>query len=195
MKRSTSLICWIVVAITVMAGFVYWQNSKLGRAIRTMPAEPASEVLVGALSGQVLSPSLSGNAPNDQGTVLDEYRKNPALTHQRYLLVLTWTHAGQMFEAIKDNPTEGVMVTSASLTNVPAKDRVDGWGNPYCFLTESKRITFMSSGGNGVLNCEDLRQTAQQAASKATDSRLFKEGNLLVAVYGRVREDSSIRPR
>ena len=44
-------------------------------------------------------------------------------------------------------------------------------GNPYCVLAGSRRITFLSSGGNGVLSCEDERHAAEQAESKARDSR------------------------
>jgi len=161
-----------------------------------MPVGTAGEVLVAAMSGQVLGPSIAGNAPNEQGTVLDEYRKNPALTHQRYLLVMTWTHSSHMFKAIENNPpSEGIMASSASLTNVPAEDRVDGWGTPYCFLADSRRVTFLSSGGKEMLKCESLRRAAEQAASTATDSRLNKEGDLLVAVYERAGDDSTTRAK
>jgi hypothetical protein len=139
--------------------------------------------------------AVNGGAPHESEPLLEQYRTNPTLTHQRYLLVMTWMHAGQMFRAVGDNPpSEGVMVNSASVMNVPPEDRVDGWGNPYCVLAESKRVTFLSSGGKGVLNCEMLQQTAQLAASKATDSRLTKEGEFLVAVYERATGGSAIRP-
>jgi hypothetical protein len=55
-------------------------------------------------------------------------------------------------------------------------------------------MIFLSSAGKGVLNCEEMWQTAQQAASKAIDARLTKEGNLLVAVYKRARDVSAIHP-
>jgi hypothetical protein len=101
-----------------------------------------------------------------------------------------------MFIALNNNPpSEGVMLSSASLIDVPAENHVDGWGNPYCLLSVSKQMTFLSSGGNGVLKCEELRKTALLAASKATDSRLTKEGNLLVTVYERARVGSAVRSR
>jgi hypothetical protein len=84
------------------------------------------------------------------------------------------------------------MLSSSSLTGVPQEDRVDGWGNPYCILADSRRMTFLSSGGNSTLRCADLGHIAEQAASRATDSRLTREGNILVAVYE--RSDVEIRP-
>ena len=145
----------------------------------------ATEVLVGSLSAKVLAPDLAHDVSKP---VLDQYRNDPGLAHHQYILVMTWLHASKMFKSADINPqAEGVMISSASLTDVPQEDRVDGWGNPYCVLAGSRRITFLSSGGNGVLSCEDERQAAEQAASKASDSRLTKEGALLVAVYERVK--------
>jgi len=196
MKRRARLSLWILIAVAAIAGLVYWQMHKLGEGLKTMQMDGAREVLVGTLSAQVLAPGVDGNAANASGPLLEQYRKDPAVTHQRYLLVMTWIHASHIFKAIENNPlSEEVTASSASLTNVPLEDRVDGWGNPYCFLAESKRMTFLSSGGNGVLNCEKLRQTAHEAASKATDSRLTKEGHLLVAVYERTGDNSVTRPR
>jgi hypothetical protein len=195
MKKRTRLICWIVIAIAAIAGIVCWQMYSLGKGLRTMQVDAAREVLVGALSAEVLAPGVDGNAPSSPEPLLEQYRKNPTLTHQRYLLVMTWVHASQIFKAVGNNPpSEGVMVSSASVTNVPPEDRVDGWGNPYCLLAESKQMTFLSSAGNGVLDCEKLRKSAQQAALRATDSRLTKEGNLLVTVYERPRDASATRP-
>lgn len=195
MKRRKRLVFWILIAIAAIAAIVCWQMYKLGKGLRTIEAGAAREVLVGALSAQFVAPAVNGNVPNGPEPLLEQYRTNPALTHQRYLFAMTWTHASQVFKAISNNPpSEGVMESSAYLTDVLPEDRIDGWGNPYCFLVESKRMTFLSSGGKGVLNCEKLRKTAQQAGSKATDSRLTKEGDLLVAVYERARDDSAIRP-
>ncbi len=194
MKRSTRLISWILLGIAATAGIVWWENYELGKGSRTLRIDAAAEVLTGSLSTQVLAPGVDGSDANDSGPLLEQYRKDPTLNHKRYLLVMTWTHASEMFKAIDNSPpSEGVILSSESLGNVPPRDRVDGWGNPYCLLVEPKRVTFLSSGGKGVLTCEKLRQTAQQAASKAIDSRLTKEGDILAAVYERAKDDSAIR--
>jgi hypothetical protein len=97
-----------------------------------------------------------------------------------------------MFKALNENPLVAKeMQSSAFLTNVPKEDRVDGWGNPYCIFAESKQMVFLSSGGNGALDCAKLRQSAQQAAAKSTDARLTKAGELLAAVYTRVKSGAS----
>ena len=150
-----------------------------------MPMSGATEVLVGSLSAKVLAPDLIRDVSRP---VLDQYRNDPALAHQQYVLVMTWLHASKIFKSATINPqTEEVMISSASLADVPQEDRVDGWGNPYCVLAGSRRMTFLSSGGNGVLTCKNERHSAEQAASKASDSRLTKEGDLLVAVYERAK--------
>lgn len=198
MTKRTRLICWIVILVAVVVGIVCWQMSKLSRGLRTMPLHGTTEVLVGALSSRVLAPGLDGGASeqNGPGPLLDEYRKDPTLTRQRYLLVMTWIHASQIFKAVGyRSHFEGLMVSSASVAGIPQEDRVDGWGNPYCILADEKQMTFLSSGGNVALNCETLRQTAQQAASRSTDSRLAKEGSLLVAVYRRGEDVSANQPR
>jgi hypothetical protein len=182
MTKKARLACWIAaIGLASVMGFVYWEISRLSIALRTLPLGGPSERLARNLSDQFLGASLKGNAPNGP---------------QRYILVKTWTHATKMFIALNNNPPpEGVMLSSTSLIDVPAENRVDGWGNPYCLLAVSKEMTFLSSGGNGVLNCEELRKTAMLAASKATDSRLTKEGNLLVTVYQRARAGLAARSR
>jgi hypothetical protein len=99
---------------------------------------------------------------------------------------MTWVNASKIFKAVGQNPpSEGEMLSSTSLSSVPAANRVDGWGNSYCILSGTDQMTFLSSGGNAAPNCQSLRQTAEEAASKSTDSRLTRDGNLLVAVYKR----------
>lgn len=186
MTKKTRLIYWIVILLAIVAGIVWWQYAKLGRGIRTMPAGDAGEILVGALSGRVLSPGIDGAQPTEQGRkpLLDQYRENPNLAHQRYLLVMTWIHASQMFKAIGSDPRyQGQMMNSSAVEGIPQKERVDGWGQPFCIFAGTDRMTFLSGGGNVALNCESLRQTATQAASESRDSRLTKDGELLVAVY------------
>lgn len=196
MKRSTRFIFWILIGIAAIAGIVSWENYELGKGLRTLRIDAAAEVLTGSLSTQVLAPGVDGSDANDSGPLLEQYKKDPTLNHKRYLLVMTWTHASEMYKAIDNSPlTEGTIASSISVTNVPPKDRIDGWGNPYCFLADSKHLTFLSSGGRGVLRCENLRRAAEQASSRAIDSRLGKEGDLLVAVYERAKDDSTIRPR
>jgi hypothetical protein len=183
MTRRARSVLWIVTIIALVAGFLYWQMSRLSRGLRTMPMRGATEVLVGSLSAKVLAPDLAQDVSKP---VLDQYRNDPGLAHQQYILVMTWLHASKIFKSAAINTqVEGVMISSVSLTDVPQEDRVDGWGNPYCVLAGSRRITFLSSGGNGVLSCEDEWHAAEQAASKARDSRLTKEGALLAAVYER----------
>ncbi len=186
MKKKTRLICLIVILFAIVGGIVWWQYAKLSKGLRTMPAGHAGEILVGALSGRVLSPGVDGTQPTVQGTepLLDQYRENPKLAHQRYLLVMTWIHASQMFKAIGSDPRyEGQMMNSSAVEGIPQKERVDGWGQPYCIFAGTDRMTFLSGGGNVALNCESLRQTATQAASRSRDSRLTKDGELLVTVY------------
>src|SRR5271167_543686 len=87
MTKRTRLVLWIVTIVAVVAGFLYWQMSKLSKGLRTMPLQSATEVLVSTLSAQVLAPGLDGNAPGPNGPepLLDQYRKNPTLTRQRYV--------------------------------------------------------------------------------------------------------------
>jgi hypothetical protein len=197
MRKKALLVCWIAaIGIASVVGFVYWEMSRLSLALRTLPVGRPSETLARDLSAQFLGAGLKGNAPN--GPQLNQQLlSSPDFIRQRYILVITWTHATKMFIALNNNPppSEGVMLSSTSLINVPAENRVDGWGNPYCLLVVSKQMTFLSSGGNGVLKCEELRKTALLASSKATDSRLTKEGNLLVTVYERARVGSAVRSR
>jgi hypothetical protein len=185
MTKRTRLVGLIVILVIVVAGIVWWQYAKLGRGLRTMPAGTAGEVLISSLSKEVLAPGVDGTAQG-AGPLLDQYRKNPELIRQRYRLVMTWVHASKIFKAIGQDPSfKDEMVSSASLPKIPAADRADGWGNPYCIFAGPDEMTFLSSGGDAALNCESLRQTAEQAATTSTDSRLTKDGNLLVAVYKR----------
>ena len=190
MTRRARLVFWIVTIIVLVAGFLYWQMSRLSRGLRTMPMQEATEVLVGSLSAKVLAPDL---VRDQSKPLLDQYRSDPTLAHQQYVLVMTWLHASKIFKSTGINPrSEGLMLSSSSLAGVPQEDRVDGWGNPYCILADSKRMTFLSSGGNSALRCADLGHVAERAASRATDSRLTREGDVLVAVYE--RKDAEVRP-
>ncbi len=188
MSRRTRVICWIVLASAIVAGIVWWQLAKLSRGLQTMPAGGAGEILVDALSAEVLASGVDGSQPSALGTkpLLDQYHENPALAHRRYLLVMTWVHASQIFKTLGPNPRfAGQMLSSAAVEEVPQKERIDGWGKPYCIFADAGRMTFLSSGGNDALNCETLRQTAMQVTDNSTDSRLTKKGDLLVAVYKR----------
>ena len=185
MTKRTRVIWWVVILVAIVGGILWWQYAKLGRGLRTMPARTAGEVLISSLSKEVLAPGVDGTAQG-AGPLLDQYRKNPELIRQRYRLVMTWVHASKIFKVISQNPSfKNEMISSASLPNIPAADRADGWGNPYCIFAGTDRMTFLSGGRNAALNCQSLRQTAEQAASTSTDSRLTKDGNLLVAVYKR----------
>ena len=188
MTRRTRVVGWIVILVAVVAGIVWWQYAKLGRGLRTMPAGTAGDVLISSLSKEVLAPGVDGTISQSslQEPLLDQYRKNPEVIRQRYRLVMTWVHARRIFKAIGQDPSfKDEMVSSASLLSIPAADRADGWGNPYCIFAGPDQMTFLSSGGDAALNCESLRQTAEQAATTSTDSRLTKDGSLLVAVYKR----------
>jgi hypothetical protein len=186
MTKRTRLICWIVILFALVGGIVWWQLAKLSKGLRTMPVRGAGEVLVGALSSKVLAPGVDGNPSLAQGTepILDQYREKPELSHQRYLLVMTWVHASQIFKAIgQDSRFEGLMISSSVVPGISKEERVDGWGKPYCILADPQRTTVLSGGGIVELDCEALRKTAEQAAEKSIDSRLTKDGDLLVAVY------------
>ena len=150
--------------------------------------DDTTELLVGTLSTQVLAPGVDGTVSQSiaREPLLDQYRKNPEAIRQRYRLVMTWVHASKIFKAIGQNLTfKDEMVSSASLSNIPVADRADGWGNPYCIFADTDQMVFLSSGGDTALNCESLRQTAKHAASTSRDSRLTKDGEILVAVYKR----------
>lgn len=168
MKKNTRIALWIVVAIAIIAGFVWWQMWQLGRGLRTIHADEAQEVLLSALSAEVLAPDLgeNGQSPSGSGPLLDQRRENPALTHQRYLLVMTWVHASQIFKAVDNwSAFEGKILSSNSLTNIPTETRVDGWTVPYCIWVEPSQVVFMSSGGTGATDCNTLRQTVQEASA------------------------------
>jgi hypothetical protein len=103
--------------------------------------------------------------------------------------------AGKIFKAMGNNPpVKGQVFSSASLTDIPQEDGIDGWGNSYCIFANSKQIAFLSSGGNGALICEKIQQVAKKAASSTSDSRLTKEGSLLLAVFRRSGNAPLIRP-
>jgi len=189
MKKRKRLI-WLGLSILAAAvAFVCWSRHRLSELLKTMPVEGAAEVLIGALSPQVLAPDLVGNA-NSSAPLIDQYRENPAAARQRYLLVTTWVHAREMFNVLgKSSFSAMTMVNSTLLSSVPPEDRLDGWGNPYCVLSDREWIAFLSSGGNGSLSCEQLLVTAKQAGTQnRDDSRLHKKGDLLVVVYKRERK-------
>jgi hypothetical protein len=77
------------------------------------------------------------------------------------------------------------MLGSDTLTNIPSESRVDGWHNPFCISVGLKQVVFISSGGDGVQDCNQLQQTAGEAAAASHDARLTKAGNLLVTVQSR----------
>ncbi|MGA9669719.1 MAG: hypothetical protein WBQ94_10940 [Terracidiphilus sp.] len=189
MRRRAQFIWMILVPLAVALGaVVYWQWSKFSMGLKTVPMDGTTELLVGALSTQVLAPGVDGAVSQSSARepLLDQYRKNPEAIRQRYRLVMTWVHASEIFKAIGQNPSfKDEIVSSASLSNIPAADSADGWGNPYCIFADADQMTFLSSGGDAALSCGSLRQTAKHAASTSKDSRLSKDGNLLVAVYRR----------
>jgi hypothetical protein len=188
MKRRTRLIWWIAILVAIVGGIVWWQMARLSNGLRTLPGRSAGEVLIGALSSEVLAPGVDGTqlAARETEPLLDQYRGNPKLAHQRYLLVMTWVHASQMFKAIGSDPEyEGQMISSSAVEGIPQKELVDAWGKPYCIFAGTDRMTFLSGGGVVALDCGSLRQTATQAALMSRDSRLTKDGELLVTVYKR----------
>jgi hypothetical protein len=193
-KKATLIIASMVL-IAIVGGFLYWQMSQLGKGLRIEPSKDAEEVLVSAFSVVALAPGTDGNVSQYEG-LLDQYQKNPALTHQRYLLVITWMHAGQIFKAIGNNPpSEGKIFSSAIVSSIPQKDRVDGWGNSYCVFADSNQMAFLSSGGNGALICEKMQQVAKQAVNNSHDSRLTKVGSFLIVVFRQAGDARLIRPQ
>lgn len=184
MRKRTRVALGIVLAVFIVAGFVWWQVWQLGHGLRTIDADKAQEVLLSALSAEVFAPGVGVEGQRAVGAkpLLDQ---DPSVTHRRYALVMTWVHASQIFEAVGNWPVfEGKMVRSDSLTGVPAETRVDGWMSPYCIWIEPRQVVFMSSGGTGVLDCATLREPAQEATA-LRDARLTKLGKLLVTVRNR----------
>ena len=94
MKKRTRITLWIVIAVLIVAGFVWWQLWQLGRGLRTFHAENTQDVLLSAMSAEVLAPNV-GNRQQPAGSepLLDQYRKNSELSHQRSLLVITWANS------------------------------------------------------------------------------------------------------
>jgi hypothetical protein len=187
MKKKTRIILWIVIAILILAAFVWWQMWQLGRGLRTVHADNAQEVLLSAMSPEVLAPDVDGGDQQSRASrpLLDQYRKDPNLTHQRYLLVMTWVHASQIYKATDWSAFDGKMLGSDTLTNVPSDSRVDGWNNPFCMWVGQKQVVFISSGGNGVPDCNVVQQIAGEAVAASHDAKLTRAGNLLVTVQSR----------
>jgi hypothetical protein len=187
MKETTRVALWMVIGLLIVAGFVWWQMWQLGRGLRTIHVDNAQEVLLSAMSAEVLAPDVWGNGqqPGTSGPLLDQYRKDPALTRQRYLLVMTWVHASQIYKATDWSASDGKMLGSDTLTNIPSESRVDGWHNPFCMWVEQKKVAFISSGGNGAPDCSVLRQAAERVVAASHDARLTRAGNLLVTVQSR----------
>jgi hypothetical protein len=187
MNKKLRIVLWIVIAILIVAGFVWWQMWQLGRGLRTTHAENAQEVLLSAMSSEVLAPGVVGNRQQAgaSGPLLDQYTKDPNLTHQQYLLVMTWLHASQLFKATDWSALEGKLLGSDTLTNVPSESRADGWHSPFCIWVEQKQVAFISGGGNGTPDCSVLQQTAGEAVATSRDARLSRVGNLLVTVQSR----------
>src|ERR1700733_3651040 len=187
MKKTTRVVLWIVIGLLIIAGFIWWQMWQLGRGLRTIHADNAQEVLLSAMSAEVLAPDVGGDRqqPNTSGPLLDQYRKDPNLTHQRYLLVMTWVHASQIHKTTDWSASNGKMLGSDTLTNVPSESRVDGWHNPFCISVGQKQVVFISSGGNGTPNCNLLQHTAGEAAAGSHDAKLTRAGNLFITVQSR----------
>lgn len=117
MTKRTRLICWIVILFALVGGIVWWQLAKLSKGLRTMPVRGAGEVLVGALSSKVLAPGVDGNPSLAQGTepILDQYREKPELSHQRYLLVMTWVGAQAGPVSPRGRPTQSLRTSYHSI--------------------------------------------------------------------------------
>jgi hypothetical protein len=130
MRKRTRVILWIVIAILILAGFVWWQMWLLGRGLRTVHADNAQEVLLSAMSAEVLAPDVGGNGqqPNTPGPLLDQYRKDPDLIHQRYLLVMTWVHASQIYKTTDWSASNGKMFGSDALRNILSGGVGPGYG-------------------------------------------------------------------
>src|SRR5437660_12315742 len=117
MTGRTRLVFWIVTIIALVAGFLYWQMSRLSKGLRTMPMRGATEVLVGSLSAKVLAPDLVTDVSKP---VLDQYRSDPAAAHQQYVLVMTWLHASKIFKGTGISArSERLILSSSSLTGGP----------------------------------------------------------------------------
>jgi hypothetical protein len=186
--KKPRVILWIVVGILTVTVFIWWQVRQLGRSLQTINAVNANEVLLSAMSAEVLAPNVDVDGQHFNNTsepLLDQYRKTPNLVHQRYLLVMTWVHASEISRAIDWSPFNLKMIGSDSLSSISPESRVDGWRNPFCILVQQNQVVFISSGGNGTPNCSLLQRTAAEASVGSHDARLTRVGSLLVTVQGR----------
>lgn len=185
MRPRNGVLAGVAIVVALVMGLVYWQNFRLSRVLSTVPADAARELMVSSLASQVLTSGVDDSARDFPQPLLDQYQMDPALTRRRYLLVVTWLHARNMFKNhVEDQLPEGAIVSSSSFADVHSEDALDGWGSPFCVASYLGRTVFLSSGGNGVLDCgEDTRQNAKRAASNFTDSRITKVGKTLAVVY------------
>ena len=184
MNRKMRIVLWVVIAVLIIAGFVWWQMWQLGRGLRTIHAENAQEVLFSAMSSQVLAPDVAGSG-QQAGASLPLLDQDTNITHQRYLLVTTWLHASQIYKTTDWSAFDGKMLDSSTMADIPSEARVDGWRSPFCIWVGRKQVALMSSDGKGFPDCRALRQTAERAMASSHDARLTRVEGLLVTVQSR----------
>ena len=197
MRRGQRLGIAAAIVFVLVVGVVYWQWMQFSRGLESVPTDTGREILLSAWSAEVLAPDVDTGAKQPRRIVAlaDQFLEDPDLVHWRYLLVTTWLHATQLVNILSvGHLPEDKMISSDSLTAVPAASRVDGWRAPYCVLVEAKQMVVISSGGRGPLDCSGLLLDAQRAGLSVHDPRLTRSGNVLVTVQPRL-ESGRIEPR
>jgi hypothetical protein len=174
-----------------LTGLVWYARWEFALPIRKANADQLEELLVGAFSGVVLAPGVDGSTSS--APILEQYQKDPALMHHRYLLVVTWLHASEIVKVSNSGLLRNTTMTrSDMLTNVAKENRVDGWNNPYCVWASHQEIAVLSSGGSGVPDCQALQASAQKAIAASPDPRLARVGNIYFTVQNRPADVQSI---
>ncbi len=177
------------VAVIGLCGFgiVEWQISRLSKGLRSMPVVPPLDLTVGAASDLVLDKSvLPQNVNSDGLAAVDQYLKDPKGFKQREHFVRTWVSASSLAEALFSQRIPADRTISATTLQVPPEERVDAWSNPFCVFSDGVQIVVMSSGGNGKLDCESLRDVARRLARTSSTKKLIRDQTGIYSVVHKI---------
>jgi hypothetical protein len=167
-------------------------NSSLWRTVHPYVLGVALVVIVWSLSSPAAAQSLTTEQMKALQAVQSLTPEQMKSLQQFKALSQTGFSAMELGEWVRiQDWSYPLPQTSQSLT-MEVNQKMDGWGNPFCFIQTGERVAVVS-GGPSRFSCDALPLSTKQIVESKTDGSegyFITESKLVVYVIRRVRNVS-----
>jgi hypothetical protein len=143
-------------------GVYWWVRHGVDVAIRNITSSHELEVATksAAASLAVADEKLQPNAPAGATKgALARYAEDPEKAQAEAQITDTWTHGLVIADTLLKASNVSLFGSSADVTGVQPKFRLDGWGHTFCYKVDQNRAIIFSAGNADALagGCQNWR--------------------------------------